>query len=169
MDRRVDGLALIQGDQMHHFTDCGLDYVWLCNGFEYRDTPRGRLVRIHNLDGLHAAIGRWIVRNPMRLRGQEVRFLRSMMKLSQAGLADLLGQSRASVARWEGEPNKVIPPGTDHWLRVVYTKTADGDAELSRIVSLLMNLDELTHGPKASRSASFAEKAESWKAAPCPC
>ena len=93
----MDGLVVIEGDGMHNYTDCGLDYVWLRNGFEYRDTARGRLVRVNDTNGLHAAIARWIVSSPGRLRGQEVRFLRSMLGLSQEGLGKLLRESRATV------------------------------------------------------------------------
>lgn len=142
----MDGLAVITGDQMHHYTDVGLDYIWLRNGFEYRDTPRGRMVRIHDRDGLHAAIAKWIVSNPARLRGQEVRFLRSMLGLSQDGLGRLVRQSRPTIARWEGMPNKPIPTGSDDWLRVVYVKRVEGDAAVCRLVDLLTDLDELQNG-----------------------
>ena len=158
----MDGLVVIQGDAMHHFTACGLDYVWLKNGFDYRDSARGRSIRINDLDGLHAAIARWIVQSPARIRGQEVKFLRSMLKLSQEGLGKALGQSRASVARWEGEPNKAIPRASDHWLRVVYAKKAQGDREMCKLVDLLVELDEMKHGRNAIREARFEDEAVGW-------
>ncbi len=161
----MDGLAVIQGDAMHHFTECGLDYVWLKNGFDLRDGPNGRSVRIKNIDGLHRAIARWIVQSPARIRGQEVKFLRSMLKLSQEGMGKAIGQSRASVARWEGEPNKVIPTGSNHWMRIVYAKKAQGDREMCELVDLLIELDELKHGPAAPRQARFKDEAIGWAAA----
>lgn len=166
LDSRVDGLALINGENLYHFEGCGLDYVWLYNGFEYRDTQRGRVVRIRNLDGLHAAIARWVVNNPNKLRGQEVRFLRSMLGVSQEGLGKLLGQSRASVARWEGNRNKAIPPGSDHWLRVVYTKKAEGDTAVCQLVDLLTKLDEIKHGKSSRREARFADGKIGWRETP---
>lgn len=155
----MDGLAVIDGEGMHHYKDCGLDYVWLRNGFEYRDTSHGRLVRIHDMAGLHAAIARWIVLNPARLRGQEVRFLRSMLRLSQEGFGKLLDQSRATVARWEGEPNKAITVSSDRWLRVVYAKRAEGDDAVCKLVDLLTELDELKNGRGAVREARFKDDA----------
>ena len=161
MDCPMDGLGMKQGEMIHHFTDCGLDYVWLISGFEYRDTPQGRLVRIKNIDGLHAAIGRWIVQNPSRLRGAEVRFLRSLLCLSQEGLGRMLSQSRATIARWEGDPTKPIPTGSDHWLRVVYAKKIQGDREMCKLVDLLIGLDEIKHGKQPVRAATFADSAVS--------
>lgn len=165
----MDGLTVIDGDSLYHFQDCGLDYIWLCNGFEYRDTPRGRMVKIRNLDGLHAAIGRWVVNNPNKLRGQEVRFLRSMLGVSQEGLGDLLRQSRATVARWEGNRNKAIPPGSDHWLRVVYTKKAEGDFAVCKLIDLLTQLDELKHGKARRREARFSDGKIGWRETAVAC
>lgn len=142
---------MLDGGQMHHYKDCGLDYVWLRDGFEYRDTPRGRMVRVHDVNGLHVAIARWIVSSPARLRGQEVRFLRSMLGLSQEGFGKLLRQSRATVARWEGDRDKMIPSGSDDWLRVVYTKRAEGDKAVCKLVDLLTELDELKNGVREAR------------------
>ena len=84
---------------MHHYTNCGLDYVWLVNGFEHVETPHGGGIRIHDLAGLQRAIADRVIGAPTRLRGQEVRFLRSMLDVSQDGLARVLGQTRPSVAR----------------------------------------------------------------------
>lgn len=142
---------------MYHYKECGLDYVWLRDGFDYRDTSRGRLVRINDRDGLHAAIARWIVANPAKLRGQEVRFLRSMLRLSQEGFGKLLRQSRATIARWEGEGNKAIPSGSANWLRVVYMKRAEGDGAVCRLLDLLTELDEIKNGKMATREARFRE------------
>jgi DNA-binding transcriptional regulator YiaG len=160
----MDGLAVIEGDSMLHYTACGLDYVWLANGFEHRDTPHGRLTRIHNLDGLHNAIAKWIVTNPARLRGREVRFLRSMLGLSQEGLGKAigLGQSRATIARWESEADKPIPKASDNWLRVVYARKAEGDREVCKLVDLLIELDELQNGRAGSRVATFRDENVRW-------
>lgn len=148
---------------MHHYTASGLDYVWLRDGFEYRDTPRGQVVRIHNLDGLHAEIARWIVSSRWRLRGQEVRFLRSMLQLSQEGLARALRQSRPSVARWEAARGKGIPGAADAALRMFYTLKAEGNDTAKQLVEVLTELDELENG---TREARFADDPDGhWKAA----
>jgi len=158
----MDGLAVINGEGMYQYKDVGLDYVWLRNGFDYRDTARGRMVKIHDRDGLHAAIARWIVNNPIRLRGQEVRFLRSMLGISQDALGKLVRQSRPTIARWEANPQKAIPTGSDDWLRMVYIKKTEGDSAVCRLMDLLVEYDQLTHKASDLREARFKDNNGEW-------
>lgn len=144
---------------MHHYTGCGLDYIWLVNGFDYVDTPYGRAVRIHNLPGLLKVIAERVVSGPARLRGQEVRFLRSMLDLSQDGLARALGQTRPSVARWEGQRDKAIPGASDHALRLFYAAQMAGGSAAKQISDMLKELDEIEHG---ARQEHFQE-VDGWK------
>jgi DNA-binding transcriptional regulator YiaG len=146
---------------MHHYTNCGLDYVWLVDGFEYLDTPHGRGVRIHDMGGLLKAIADRVITSPAPLRGQEVRFLRSMLDLSQDGLARVLGQSRPSVARWEGHREKAIPGASDRALRLFYAAQAAGNLAAKRMSDLLKELDEIQNG---SREERFTD-ADGWRAA----
>jgi DNA-binding transcriptional regulator YiaG len=158
----VDGLEIaVNHHGMHHYTNCGLDYVWLVNGFEYVETPQGRGVRIHDLDGLLKAIADRVISSPARLRGQEVRFLRSMLDLSQDGFARVLGQTRPSVARWEGQPDKPIPGASDRALRLFYAAQAAGNKAPKRVSDLLKELDEIQKGAREER---FTD-ADGWRAA----
>ncbi|WP_211217661.1 helix-turn-helix domain-containing protein [Novispirillum itersonii] len=129
-----------------HYTQCGLDYIWLLNGYTVEETRWGRAVSVQDADGLHQAIGRAIVGGGQRLRGQEVRFLRARLKLSQDGLAVLLGSTRGSVARWEAEPDKAIPGTADHGLRMLYVLKMQEHPLICQITDLLAELDERTHG-----------------------
>jgi DNA-binding transcriptional regulator YiaG len=146
---------------MHHYTNCGLDYIWLVDGFERLETPYGGGVRIHDMAGLHKAIANRVISSPTRLRGQEVRFLRSMLDLSQDGLARVLGQTRPSVARWEGQRDKSIPGASDRALRLFYAAQAAGNATAKRISDLLKELDELQN---AAREERFTD-ADGWRSA----
>ena len=140
---------------MYHFTACGLDNVWLANGFEIKQAPRGEMVKIHNLEGLHQAIAKSIITSSHRMCGAEVRFLRSMLRVSQEGLGDILDQSRSTVARWEGEREKAIDGACDKLLRIVYMRKAGGDATIGKLIDMLMDLDEQKHGRMSK--ASFRE------------
>jgi len=84
----------------YHYTESGLDSVYLVNGYEIVETPEGRSVVIQNIDGLHQA-GRIFATEKKRLNGKEVRFLRTEMLLSQSSLARLLQLDEQTVARWE--------------------------------------------------------------------
>lgn len=103
----------------------GLDWVYLANGFTHHKTPYGPGVSIARADALHEAIALGAVTAPWRLRGQEVRYLRAMLDLSQDGLARALGTTCASVARWESARDHAIPGTADRALRLLYAvKTA---------------------------------------------
>lgn len=148
----------------YHYTTCGLDYVYLQNGFEVRETRHGKATAIKDASGLHAAIARMIINTPQHLRGQEVRFLRAQLKLSQDGLAKALRTRRGSVARWEAEPNKPIPGIADVALRMFYALKANGHAVAERVVDLLTEIDELEHRITVVRETSFQDTEEGWRA-----
>jgi len=50
-------------------------------------TEHGPGYSIQRIDDLHAAIALAVVSSPLPLRDQELQFIRSMLHLSQAGLA----------------------------------------------------------------------------------
>ena len=91
-----------------HYTMCGLDDVYLMNGFEYKETPRGRRLHIFDQEGLHKAIGGYLIRQSRGLTGKELRFLREELDLSQTTLARWIGESDQSVARRERETGKAL-------------------------------------------------------------
>lgn len=127
------------------YTACGLDYVYLSNGFAVRETRHGKGIAVHDAEALHAAIARAVITSPRPLRGQEVRFLRSLLRLSQDGLARVLRTKRLTVARWEAKPNHAIPGTADAALRLFYSLKADNHALASQACDLLGELDELQY------------------------
>ena len=121
-----------------HFTACGLDDVFLGSGYDVVDTPEGRGVRIRNLDGLHSAIGEYLAAHKKTLHGQELRYLRKHMDLTQAELGKLIGLSSQQVARWEKNQCS-ISGAAESLLRVLFME------HLRRNISvrgLLAELDE---------------------------
>ena len=86
----------------YHYTECGLDNVWLLNGYMIEQHPNyGELFAIDHVDDLHRFIGRSLIALPRLLNGAEFRFLRRELDLSQKTLADLIGSNEQSVAKWE--------------------------------------------------------------------
>ena len=140
-----------------HYTASGLDYVYLANGFRLIDGEYGPGYAIDDLDGLHDVIARHVVVSPARLRGQEVRFLRSMLDISQAGLARILGTKRLTVARWEAKPHTSIPGTADRALRLFFALKMEGDHAATDILDLMADIDEAEYG-----DAVFEEAGGDW-------
>ena len=129
----------------HHYTESGLDYVYLANGFTTVETPYGVGTAIADADRLHSAIARTVIASPAALRGQEVRFLRARLGVSQSALGKILGASRATVARWEGAPDSAIPATADRALRLFYAVKAEGEEVAARVIALLPEIGEPAH------------------------
>ena len=123
---------------MYHYTETGLQNVWLENGYNVRKTPYGKAVSIDDADGLHKAIGRAVARKS-HLTGTEFRFLRKELDLSQHAVADLLGTSEQTVALWERRGK--IPKTADRMFRAIYLETVDGNVKLKKLVERVADLD----------------------------
>jgi len=144
----------------YHYTQSGLDNVWLENGFTFDQTPYGRGVIIENVHGLHEAIGYALLDKPGRLTGRELRFLRKELELSQSRLGELMGKTDQTVARWE-KAQEVLPD-TDFLVRHIYRQTVvSAYASYVEMVDYLKEKDlELYNG-----EFSFQETEEGWKKA----
>lgn len=122
----------------YHYTESGLQNVWLENGFAIHETPYGKGVSIHDVAGLHRVIGRALARLP-RLTGAQVRFLRKELGLSQKVLAALLGTSEQNVSLWERRGR--MPRGNDRLMRLLYLEQTDGNVKIREIIDRLNGLD----------------------------
>ena len=141
------------------YAACGLDDVFLVNGFKLRSTPYGRAFSIDNIDGLHAAIGKCLVRERKTLNGKEIRFLRHEMDLSQSRMAALLGVDEQTVARWEKGQAGVSGPA-DKMIRLLYAEAIGSKADIAQTLGQLAELGETRRG-----SLLFEERGASWRAA----
>lgn len=103
----------------YHFLECGLDYVYLLNGYEItQDADFGESVTIYNADKLHREIARTVLLYREKLGGQEIKFFRSLLRLTQEQLANKFGYTRETVVRWESG-NSEIPETVDWLLRII--------------------------------------------------
>ena len=107
----------------YHYVQCGLDNVWLTNGFALEETPYGVGVRIDNAEALDRAIAKYLTEKPSPLTGAEARFLRLMLDMSQKRMGELLGGRQAqTVALWE--KSERLNDDVDFLLRHIYRQTA---------------------------------------------
>ena len=134
----MDGLPM-----KYHYTGCGLDYIYLLNGFERHDTAYGQGVSLGDIDVLHDVIALDIIARPQKIRGQELRFIRTMLDLSQDGLAAFLGVDRATIADWEKERGQAIDAGADRALRFFYALKVEKHDLATKLIDLMNHIDDL--------------------------
>ncbi len=140
-------------DDMFHYVECGLDEIWLLNGFGFHDTPRGRAVSIKNMESLHDAIGAHFCREKRNLTGPEIRFLRQEMQLSQAVLARLLEVKELTIHRWEAGKNQA-PRAAEALIRFLYLEQVEKRA--GKIRDALKRIADLEDGIDRQQELVFS-------------
>lgn len=103
----------------YHYKACGLDDVYLLNGFTIEETDYGRGVSVHNVEDLHQAIGFKIISDKKPLSAREFRFLRKQMDYTQEQLSKKLRVDVQTIARYEKEQT-AIPGAVDAMIRIIY-------------------------------------------------
>ncbi len=86
---------------VYHYTECGLNNVYVEVTALCKDHASGDMVTIPAIGQLHQVIAEGIVTHPAKMTGQELRFLRSEMGLTQAQMAKFLKVTLLTVSRWE--------------------------------------------------------------------
>jgi transcriptional regulator with XRE-family HTH domain len=123
----------------YHYTECGLDNVYLVSGYEF--APDGKTVIIRDLDGLQSAIGRVLAKQQHRLTGDEFRFLRSELLLSQASLAKVLGVKELTIGRWERGESE-IPVSTEAAVRTMFLESLGERRKMKDLLEHIADLDD---------------------------
>src|SRR5436309_1722408 len=103
----------------YHYNECGLNNIYLINGFEITQVNGDKEILIHDIHGLHKAIGMALVYKRGTLFGDEIKFIRTTLDFSQTMLATLLGCTYQTVLLWE--KNKTpISKTADRLLRAIF-------------------------------------------------
>ncbi len=85
----------------YHYTACGLDNVYIEGVEIVRDDHGEEVVKIPRIGVLHRLIAKALIDKRGPLDGRELRFLRTEMGMTQAGLAEILHVDAQTVGRWE--------------------------------------------------------------------
>lgn len=90
----------------YHYVECGLNNVYI-SGLQFQKDDAGDvIITIPAINELHSLIATGIVQHEHGISGDELRFLRSEMGLTQSELAQFVHQDKQSIGRWErGEFN----------------------------------------------------------------
>jgi DNA-binding transcriptional regulator YiaG len=151
-------------DDPLHYTACGLDNVFLLNGFKREIVDGEEYVTIDDLDGLWKAIGLHLVSTRKALAPKEIRFLRQHMDLTQAELGAKLRVSDQTVARWEKDRCD-LPGPADLMLRVLFLSSPVAQPEGNELLRKFNKvLDELQARDEAKpKPDAFERGAKQWK------
>jgi putative transcriptional regulator len=149
---------------MYHYTESGLDNIFLIDGYALHKTAYGKGVSIKDTEGLHRAIGRTLVSVPRPLTGAELRFLRLEMEATQRDLAGIVGTSEQSLRLWEKHRNKPISNGSaDRLVRAVYSEYIGGDGTIRRMLDRLAELNQVE-----IEQTNFRQTSRGWKPQSAP-
>lgn len=149
-----------------HYAMCGLDDVYLMNGFTRKQTAHGEGVTVSDINGLHRAIGLTLIKDRKVLTPKELRFLRREMDYTQAELAAKIGQSSQQVARWEKGTSE-IPGPAERLIRFLYALSLlPADKSAALLKTLMKSMDSLTKTDETSTPPMvFEETEKGWKRA----
>ncbi len=85
----------------HHYTESGLLNVYIEGIVVETDDEGDEIVTIPAINELHRTIALGIVSHAKGIAGEELRFLRTEMGLTQAELAALVHRDKQTIGRWE--------------------------------------------------------------------
>ena len=152
---------MINEQKNYHYVECGLDNVYLSNGFKFMETSEGTAVSFHDIDGLHKAIGLHLVTHKKNLIYKEIRFLREEMLMSQSLLASLLGISEQAIHRWETGKTH-IPKPSENLLRLLYrAQVSNQNDNISKLLKEIANLEDKIN----KNTILFVDTKQGWQPA----
>lgn len=135
---------------MYHYTESGLDNVWLANGYTAHETPYGKGVSVKDADGLLEAIALRLVNKAGRLTGRELRFLRSLLCLSQQSLGKMVDATEQSVSLWERTGR--VPKGADALVRMLVLEKLNGNGKVTEIIDRINTVERLVNQQIVARA-----------------
>lgn len=144
---------------MFHYVACGLNTVYLVNGYEEIDHPEGKGFQIEDIKGLHVAIAHEIISQPSGMNSDEFRFLRTELNLSRKALASLLGLSFETIKKKESGENP-IGKLEDAVLRLLYAESRNEVSmvkqSLEGIASIERSLSDMRFGKSSMPGSHWA-------------
>jgi DNA-binding transcriptional regulator YiaG len=145
-----------------HYKACGLDDIYLINGFQRHQTAYGEGYSIEHVDALHKAIALHLVMRRKTLRPKEIRFLRKQLDMTQDELANELSITGQTVARYE-KGDSEIPGPVDKMIRVIYVLH---QAPPKLKAALEKALEAPHQDAQLHQEAAFANEDEHWRIVP---
>lgn len=128
---------------MYHYTESGLDNVWLENGYTEKRTAYGQAVAVVDVQGLHEMLALRICQKNGRITGKELRFLRTLLALSQGGLGKMLDVTDQAVSIWERTGK--VPKSSDAFVRMLVLAKLDGDQTVAQLLERITTVERIVN------------------------
>ncbi|WP_318482574.1 helix-turn-helix domain-containing protein [Photobacterium leiognathi] len=125
---------------MHHYTESGLDNIYLVNGYEITLVDGEECISYTGFEQIQRAIGVTICNQNSWMNAQQFKFLRKEFQLTQSALGRLLFCDRQSIARWE-KSETAIPPLVDITLRALYLESIHEDSHVRLTIDSLADAE----------------------------
>ncbi len=148
----------------YQYTECGLSYVYLNNGYRIDDSEWGKVVAIEHVADLHRTIGKGIIDSPNPLSGSEFKFLRAELGMSQKYLSILGGYSDNQIVKQWEKQERGIPLILDTILRTLYRERIINHGGSTNISALLEKLSDHEQAKFHQRRVEFSEEDGIWQA-----
>jgi len=117
---------------MYHYTESGLNNIYLNNGYQYADDS----LLLEDRWNLHYVIACKLIEKKGKLSPKEFKYLRNEINATQATLANALGVCESTVRNWERGRSE-ISPIADRMIRLIYRSCADDKVDLIELVNNL--------------------------------
>lgn len=140
---------------MYHYKECGLNNVWLENGFVEKATAYGKAVAIDDAIELHKLLTLDLTMKKGRITGKELRFMRVVLGMSQEGLGKCVGATEQSVSLWERTGK--VPQSTDSIVRMIASEKLNGNSKVSDVIERINTVERICNQRIVAR-----EKKNKW-------
>lgn len=154
----------VPAEKPYHYKECGLDNIYLMNGYNIEEVDGEQYVSIDSVDELWKAIGLNLVTTKKILSAKEVKFLRGQMEKTQSEIAALLRVEDQTVARWEKGKVK-LSGGADVAFRALFLASSVAQPEGSEILSEWLNAIRrlIERDTPSSDDIVFVQHGKSWE------
>lgn len=116
--------------EYYHDKSCGLSNVYIKGIVETIDDMGDKVITIPKPLELHKSLVLEVLKKPSKLNGEEIRFLRTELGLTQTELSEKFDNSLKTIQRWENEKAD-IGTAEDVMLRLLVDEKNGGFQELN--------------------------------------
>lgn len=146
----------------YHYTECGLDNIYLVNGFKIKKTKKGQTkVFVHDIHGLHRMIGKILLSKQGLLNGDEIKFIRTSLDLSQKSLGQLLGLDYQTILGWEKNKTN-ISRTADRFLKIIFFSYLEKKEDIYEKINEMADIDA---SENETHDIELKEVANEWRLA----